>query len=132
MVLYFVCIWNLSDKKEILSVWATKDEAEREAQRLRESEKRLSNIYFTDCRTVQGDVFSLFQENKLIQNYQHITKEYNELKEHLRFLSTKIQTVFKEQPEDCLFGYGICGHPIEYCSQCPAHEWEIGTECKIF
>lgn len=25
-----------------------------------------------------------------------------------------------EQPEECLYGYGVCCYPIEDCENCPA------------
>ncbi len=29
------------------------------------------------------------------------------------------------QPQDCIFGYGVCCYPIEECSNCPNREREV-------
>lgn len=30
-----------------------------------------------------------------------------------------------EQPQDCIFGYGVCCYPIEECISCPSREREV-------
>lgn len=129
MTVYLV-MGIIGDHKDVYSVWATKEEADKEIKHLRECDL-YGKVYYIDSFTVNGDVFSAFPTNKLIQRYQEVTKDYNELREHLKFLASKINTVFKEQPTDCIFGYGTCNYPIEDCSKCPAHYWEFGTECVI-
>lgn len=41
-----------------------------------------------------------------------------------------------EQPSECIFGYGVCGYPIDDCKNCPARPdnndpyWNMSS-CEI-
>lgn len=41
-----------------------------------------------------------------------------------------------EQPDECIFGYGVCGYPIDDCKNCPARPenndpyWNMSS-CEI-
>ena len=59
----------------------------------------------------------------LVERYYEIQKENEKLVEQLKLVSKNLTTLLPEQPEECVFGYGCCGYPIDDCYNCPCHPW---------
>ena len=59
----------------------------------------------------------------LIQRYSEGVKENQRLVKQLQSVARSIEKLDIEQPNECLFGRGVCGYPIDDCYNCPTHEW---------
>ncbi len=63
--------------------------------------------------------------NKFAERLQEEVEHSEWLTDRLKCVAKSIENLGVEQPIQCLFGYGICGYPIDDCHNCPRHDWNL-------
>ncbi len=60
---------------------------------------------------------------KLVKFIQDRENLINDQEAQLKAAAKSIQALDIPQPEECLFGCGVCWYPINDCYKCPVHGW---------